>query len=401
MAKLKKEQLEKMLIGYRKNHPEFGQEVDEILEYLKKEDPDNQTLEAVRKKCEILFEREKKKERKDGSPQETGVVYKVYEEYPPDIRQRLQLAETDPHYQNWANAVKALPRKTLPLPVVDSAFIKSAREKWEKNIYGNEDVLQIVLRHIVEYGKTGKTAPILLVGPPGIGKTLIARNYGLIMGLPFSFISAPSASLNRGLSGAPNLYVGAGAGAVAQAMINGQAGNPVICIDEIEKAGSGYSGGPGFHNELLAAMDESNTHWHDNFIEMDLDASHIPYVFTANTRDTLSAPLLDRMEIVEMKAPEKEVIYNILKGITVPESIAVYDSDQVLFEEKEISMLVELLWEKGNLSCRRYQRAVDFLISDACLKAIEAGKTVSVTEKDVRQAAERCSQQASLSVIGF
>lgn len=398
MAESKKEELKRMLISYRESHPGFRQEADELLKYLEKDDLDGQILEQIYRKCRSLSESGKKKE---NALPGGGITYDVYESYPPDIRQRLKLAEADPHYRNWANAVKALPKKTLPLPVVDGDFIRSARNTWQKNVYGNEDVLRVVLRHIVEYARTGKTSPILLVGPPGIGKTLIARNYGSIMGLPGSFVSAPSASMNRGLSGAPNLYVGAGAGAIAQAMITCQAGNPVICIDEIEKAGGGYSGSPGFHNELLAAMDETNTRWHDNFIEMDLNASHIPYVFTANSKETLQEPLLDRMEIVEMKAPEKQVIYNIIKDITIPEAIAQYDLEQISFKEKEIAVLVELLWGKGNLSCRPYQRAVDFLVSEACLKSIETGKTVNITEKDVRQAVELCSQKSSALPIGF
>ena len=139
-----------------------------------------------------------------------GKIFPVHKPYSNEIRQRMKLAEHNEHYRNWANAVKAVPEYTLPIPEVDGAFLRNAKDIWHQNIYGNEDTLQVLLRHSIEYSKTGKTMPILLIGEPGVGKTLVAKNYGRILNLPGSFISGPSASAGRGLSGAPNLYVGAG-----------------------------------------------------------------------------------------------------------------------------------------------------------------------------------------------
>jgi len=147
--------------------------------------------------------------------QPAGRVFPVHKPYSNEIQQRMKLAEHNEHYRNWANAVKAVPEYTLPIPDVDGAFIRKAKDLWNENIYGNEAILQVILRHSIEYSKTGKTMPILLIGDPGVGKTLVAKNYGRILNLPGSFISGPSASAGRGLSGAPNLYVGAGVGAIA------------------------------------------------------------------------------------------------------------------------------------------------------------------------------------------
>ncbi len=292
-----------------------------------------------------------------------GKVFPVHKPYSFEIRQKMKLAEQNEYYRNWANTVKAVPEYTLPISEVDGSFIRKAKDIWNQNIYGNEAILQVILRHSIEYSKTGKTMPILLVGDPGIGKTLVAKNYGKILNLPCSFISGPSASAGRGLSGAPNLYAGAGVGIIVQSMIDHAGGNPVICIDEIEKASNGYSKSPNFQNELLAALDDSNVAWYDNFLEFDVDASHIPFIFTANEKELIPPPLLDRMEVIKMESPTREMIRNIIREFTLPKVMKAYASDRIEFREHEQDLLVDMLWDNGNHSCRAYQKAIELLVS--------------------------------------
>ena len=330
-----------------------------------------------------------------------GRVFPVHKPFAAEILQRMKLAGVNEHYRNWANALKAVPESTMPLPEVNAAFIQAARACWKQNIYGNEEILRVILRHSIEYSKTGRTMPILLVGDPGVGKTLVAKNYARILGLPGSFLSGPSASAGRGLSGAPNLYVGAGTGAVVQAMIDHGTGNPVICIDEIEKTANGYSRAPSLQNELLSALDESNSAWYDNFLEIAVDASHIPYIFTANDLEPISAPLLDRMEVIRMESPALDTIRNITKEFTLPQALAAYGSDQVEFGDHELDMLVDLLWAQGGRSCRVYQKAVEMLVSDACLAGMENNRKVQITEEGIRSAAAMCSRGRSTKQLGF
>ena len=330
-----------------------------------------------------------------------GKVFPVRKPYSNEFRKRIKLAEQNEHYRNWADAVKSVPEYTLPIPDVDGAFIREAKDSWNKSIYGNEHILQVILRHSVEYSRTGKTMPILLVGDPGVGKTLVAKNYGRILNLPSSFISGPTASAGRGLSGAPNLYVGAGVGAIVQSMINHCAGNPVICIDEIEKTVGRYSRSASFQDELLSALDESNSAWYDNFLEMEVDASHIPFIFTANEKELISPPLLDRMEVVRMENPTLEVILGITKEFTLPRAMKTYDSNRIEFGSHELEMLVNMLWDSGNHSCRAYQKAVELLVSSAYLDAIESGHSVQITEQDVRNTVAMCSQNIRSKSIGF
>lgn len=328
-------------------------------------------------------------------------TFRVYGEIPKHLKNRLKQAQEIDHLKSWADTVHAVPNQTNPLPVISSSFVKRAKQLWKDRVCGNEHILKILLRHGVEYGKTGKTAPLLLYGPPGIGKTLIGKTYGSILNLPHIFISGPSAASNRGLAGAPNLYTGAGPGAIVQAMISARTGNPVICIDEIDKAVGGYSANPNFQNELLSALDESNTHFFDNYIEMNLDISHIPFVFTANDITALSQPLLDRIELVEMSAPSRETLHTIMQEHTLPEIMKKYDGDLIRVDDGVIDTTVEVLWNKGNRSCRPYQKAMNILISDAYLKALESEKAVIVSVEDVHRAVKELFPDGRSRQLGF
>ena len=330
-----------------------------------------------------------------------GKCYPVYDEIPTNLARRMEDAANNEQMKTWVNTIQSLPKTTSYIPELTATTIKAARKSWAENVCGNQEILNVLLRHTAEYSRTGKTSAILLAGPPGIGKTLVAKTYAQILNLPFRFVSGPSASVSRGLAGTPNLYVGSGAGAIVQAMITSRAGNPLICIDEIDKVSTGFSGMPNFQNELLSALDDSQEHWHDNYIEMDVDISHVPFVFTANNLQTISQPLLDRVEVVEMVPPTKEMLHSITTQHTLPKVLRTYGSDQIQLSDNALHTLVEQLWNSGNRSCRPYQKAVEFLVSNAFLQATESGNPVTVTEDDAVQVSSQFAREITTKPIGF
>lgn len=352
-------------------------------------------------KCAIEQFQEIRTEKKNVQPPKLGRFFQVYT-VPPHIQQRLQSSNDSGPANVWKDTFRALPLYTEPLPEFDSHFINRAREIWKSRVCGNEQILNVILRHASEYCKTGRTTPILLAGPPGIGKSLAAKCYGDILGLPYAYISAPGESMGKGLAGDPAVYTNARPGAIVDAMLRCNAGNPVILIDELDKAGSRFANRSDFHSELLAALDESNSFFKDNYLEIELDISHIPFIFTANDTSLIPKPLLDRIELVYMDAPEKKVLYSILKEHSFPQLFELYGNSSVSLDDDVHEALVDALWERGERSCRPYQKAAKQLVSQAFLEATEKETTVIITAADAIRAArgsESCCP--SRRAIGF
>ena len=392
------------LLGrYAKENPELCTEIEEFVKKLLGCESDQAGMELLNefKSAHPEFAALMKEPADSKKEEPAGKTFPVHDPFSGEIRKRIKLKDHDNHYAGWRAAIMSLPEKTLPLPVVDGKFLQSAKKIWEENVYGNEDILRVVLRHCIEYGKNGKTTPILLVGDPGIGKTLVAGIYGKILNLPCTVLSGPTAVAGRGLAGAPNIYSGASAGIIVQSMIRHNAGHPVICLDELDKTLTALGRDSGFQDELLSVLDDSSEHWYDNYLEIEVDASHIPFIFTANYKEKISLPLLDRMEMVEMKAPSKEMLHSITRKITVPDTLSRYDDGHVSIQDREVDMLVDMLWDSGNHSCRAYQKAFSQLVSDAYLDSLEKGGEICISEERVRKTAAMWQRNEKAKSIGF
>lgn len=379
-------------------HPEFNAEIHTLIFQLQRAGPSRS--EPILKRF-LLSHKALCSPLKEFLAQDCGKRFCVFDTEDVQLQNKLRQASGNEHLKNWAATVASVPRYTKAIPDVNKDFIGNARKSWDAAVCGNEDVLKCLLRHAVEYSRTGKTSAVLLNGPPGIGKTLISRVYGSILHLPFSFISGPGASVRRGLSGDPTLYTNAGPGAIVQSMISAKAGNPCICVDEVDKALGSHSGRPGFQHELLAALDDSNEEFYDNFLETSINASYIPYIFTSNDKDTISAPLLDRMEIIEMDPPTKEALLTIVQKHTLPKVLKLYNADGILIEENTMDTLVDQLWSGGSRSCRPYKKAVDRLISNAYLTLLETDRPVTVTAEDAKSTANQFRKEQFCKPIGF
>lgn len=171
-----------------------------------------------------------------------------------------------------------------------------------------EEVLDDLTRYLglsLVGGAGVNVMPLLLLGDPGVGKTHFGKRLAAVLGTEFEFISMNALSAGFVITGSSSTWKGAKCGKVAERLVRGKFANPVVLLDEVEKAtGSTQSDPMAALYQLLEP--ETSRAFHDEFIDVDLDASQVFWVLTANTLDGIPPALLSRMAVYEVPAPTPE-----------------------------------------------------------------------------------------------
>ena len=256
--------------------------------------------------------------------------------------------------------------------------VLKAQQILDKGHYGMEKVKEKVLEilSVRQIKEDIKGQIICLVGPPGVGKTSIASSIAECLGRNFVRVSLGGVRDESEIRGHRRTYVGAMPGKIVNSLINAKSNNPVLLLDEIDKLAGDFRGDPAA--ALLEVLDSEQNHsFNDHYIDMPIDLSNVFFIATANNMSAIPAPLLDRMDIIELSSYTREEKFNIAKKHLIPKQLEKNGmKPYVKFNDNAIYEIIDCYTKEAGV--RNLERTVVDLLRK-CAKIFASGKAEKVT----------------------
>ncbi|WP_312932524.1 endopeptidase La [Pseudomonas sp.] len=270
------------------------------------------------------------------------------------------------NYLDWASA--------LPWGVYgkDKLDLKHARKVLDQHHAGLDDIKERILEFLAVGAWKGEISGsiVLLVGPPGVGKTSVGKSIAESLGRPFYRFSLGGMRDEAEIKGHRRTYIGAQPGKLVQALKDVEVMNPVIMLDEIDKMGQSYQGDPA--SALLETLDpEQNVDFLDHYLDLRLDLSKVLFICTANTLDSIPGPLLDRMEVIRLSGYITEEKLAIAKRHLWPKQLAKAGVAKTSLSISDNALRLVIEGYAREAGVRQLEKQLGKLVRKSVLKLLE------------------------------
>lgn len=259
--------------------------------------------------------------------------------------------------RNFLELVCQLPWEEETLEDYD---LEDARKALEADHFGMDDVKKRIIEYLAVRKMKGdcKGSILILVGPPGVGKTSVGRSIAEAMHKPFFRFSVGGMRDEAEIKGHRRTYIGAMPGKIIQGIKITKSKSPVFLIDEVDKMGSSHNGDPA--SALLEVLDpEQNMNFRDNYLDLPFDVSNVFFILTANSLDTIPGPLLDRAEILQLSGYIDQEKLEIAKKYLIPKNLEKngLKKSQIKYTKAALLQIAEEYARESGV--RNYEKCLD------------------------------------------
>ncbi len=368
-----------------------------INERIAKKIQDNQKQFFLREKLKLIKKELKTCDDEDDGAGDIGTFKKraknikfsdeAEEKFKSEIKKLASIPVYSPEYSTIREHIEWL----IDLPWNKKSLVtndvKKAEDILNRDQYGLEEVKERILEFIAVYSKTKKLhGPIIcLVGPPGVGKTSLARSIAEALNRKYIKVSLGGVRDEAEIRGHRKTYVAAMPGKIIQSMRKAKVSNPLMLLDEIDKMASDVRGDPA--SALLEVLDpEQNKAFHDHFLEVEYDLSDVMFIATANDLTSIPLPLRDRMEIIKISGYTEDEKLEIAKRHIIPKLLELHGlkTKEFKIDNKSILRIIrEYTFEAG---VRNLERSLETLIRKCTKKLVEDKnkKSIKITEDNLK-----------------
>ena len=304
------------------------------------------------------------------------------------IREANKMFKISPSSQEYG-LIKTYLDSILEMPwntyTEDTIDIEKAEKQLDDDHYGLKKVKERILELISvrALNPEVKGQIICLVGPPGVGKTSIGRSIATALGRNYARVSLGGVRDEAEIRGHRKTYVGSMPGRIINALKQAKCMNPVILFDEIDKMGNDYKGDPA--SAMLEVLDpEQNVAFTDHYFEIPVDLSDALFITTANTTDTIPAPLLDRMDVIELGSYTREEKFHIAKNHLIPKTFKKHGISKSMLKisDKTIYSVIDGYTREAGV--RKLEKQIAAICRKSAKKLVAGQKSVTVSPANLK-----------------